>query len=178
MKNAPDTNRGMISWMTRNPVAANLFMVLILVGGAIGALRTKQEVFPDFELDVITITVPYPGASPAEVEQGIILATEEAVRGLDGTKRITSYARENSGTVNISLLLGTDGEKMLSDVKNAIDRITSYPEDIERPTISLLSGRRSVISIVLSGNLAPETLHRLAERVRGDIIDTDQVTLV
>ena len=159
-------------------MAANLFMVLILVGGAIGALRTKQEVFPDFELDVITITVPYPGASPAEVEQGIILATEEAVRGLDGTKRITSYARENSGTVNISLLLGTDGEKMLSDVKNAIDRITSYPEDIERPTISLLSGRRSVISIVLSGDLAPETLHRLAERVRGDIIDTEQVTLV
>ena len=91
--------------MTRNSVAANLLMAVLLLGGLFGMMRVKQEVFPEFELDVVTVSVPYPGASPEEVEQGIVLALEEAVLGVDGIKRITSSASEGVGTVSALLLL-------------------------------------------------------------------------
>ncbi|MEL6761293.1 MAG: efflux RND transporter permease subunit, partial [Myxococcota bacterium] len=84
------TAKGPIAWMAQNSVAANLGMVLVCVAGLIGLLTVRQEVFPEFDLDLVQIQVPYPGASPEEVEQGINLAIEEAVRGLDGVKRVTS----------------------------------------------------------------------------------------
>ncbi len=87
---------GPIAWMAKNHVAANLLMIVILAGGALGASRIKQEVFPAFDLDLIRVTVLYPGASPDEVEQGIVLAIDEAVRGVDGVKRVTSGASEGA----------------------------------------------------------------------------------
>ena len=90
---------GAIAWMARNPVAANLIMAFLLIGGLLMGARVKQEVFPETELDMISISVPYPGASPAEVEQGIILAVEEAVRGIDGVKRVVErYHLEDFAT--------------------------------------------------------------------------------
>jgi hypothetical protein len=88
---------GPIAWMARNSVAANLLLVVVLVGGGLAATRVKQEVFPEFDLDIINVTVPYPGASPTEVEQAVNLAVEEAMRGIDGVKRVSSVAREGSG---------------------------------------------------------------------------------
>ena len=104
---------GPISWMARRSVAANLFMIVILMLGLAGALSIKQEVFPDFELDMVTVAVPYPGASPSEVEQGIILAIEEEVRGLNGVKRVSSSASEGAGTVAVELMLGEDNNAIL-----------------------------------------------------------------
>ena len=94
---------GPISWMARNPVAANLLMVALLVSGLISAFQIKKEVFPEWEIDVVTIQVAYPGASPEEVERGILLAIEEQVRDLDGVKRVDSQASEGSGLVMIFL---------------------------------------------------------------------------
>jgi len=81
--------RGCIAWMTRNPVTANLFMIILLVGGVMTTRRIKKEVFPDFTLDMVSIQAPYPGASPEEVERGIIQSVEENIRGLEGVKKIT-----------------------------------------------------------------------------------------
>ena len=94
--------------MARNSVAANLLMIVILVGGALGASRIKQEVFPAFDLDLVRVTVVYPGASPEEVEQGIVLAVEEVVRGVDGVKRVTSGSAEGAGAVRAELLIDAD----------------------------------------------------------------------
>ena len=99
---------GPIAWMARNPVAANLLMVAFLIGGGFIAITVKQEVFPEVDLDVIQIAVPYPAAGPAEVEQGIVLAIEQEVSGIDGVKRVTSSAAESVGSVSVELLLGTD----------------------------------------------------------------------
>ena len=86
---SPSPLRGPLAWMARNSVAANLLMVVIIVGGLLTLSRTKQEVFPSFELDVVAVTVVYPGASPSEVEQGIVLSVEEAVReALDRMKKV------------------------------------------------------------------------------------------
>ncbi|MCA9707244.1 MAG: efflux RND transporter permease subunit, partial [Myxococcales bacterium] len=133
---------------------------------------------PEFSLDNVMVTVPYPGASPAEVEQGILLAIEERVRGLDGVKRIESTAREGSGTVTIELLLDAEPEQVLTDVKNEVDRITTFPEQAEQPTVSLAKRRRQVVSLILSGDLDLRTLHDLAEDARRGLLASDAITQV
>ena len=170
--------RGPIAWMARNPVAANLLMAVLIVGGFIMAFNVKQEVFPEFDLDTVSITVPYPGASPAEVEQGILLAIEDEVRGIDGIKRVTSSAVEGSGAVQVELLLGADTGKALQDVKNAVDRITTFPQDAERPTVSLLTTRRQVVDIILYGDVSERELRQLGERARDELLQGTRITLV
>ncbi len=170
--------KGPIAWMANNPVAANLSMGVVLVGGVLAALGMKQEVFPEFELDAVRVFVPYPGASPEEVEQGIVLAVEEAVRPLDGVKRVYSVANEGSANATIDLLRGADGDRVLADVKSAVDRITSFPEEAEKPTTELLSRRRQVISLIVAGPESLRTLHQIAEKARLELLRNPQITQV
>ena len=170
--------KGPIAWMAQNSVAANLLMIIFIVGGLLVASQVKQEVFPEFTSDIVTIAVPYPGASPEEVEQGIILSIEDKVRGLEGVKRVTSTAAENAGSVVVELLESSNEYKVLQDVKNEVDRITSFPEDAERPIVSLAEIRREVISLLIYGEQSLGDLRDLAERVRDDLISRPGVTLV
>src|SRR5688500_15937073 len=143
--------KGAVAWFAKNPVAANLMMLMLLLGGLVMGLRVRQEVFPDFKLDMVAVVVPYPGASPTEVEQGIVLAVEEAVRGVDGVDRVTSSAQEGGARTYISFELDVDPNKALSDVKNQVDRLTSLPQEAERPIVSLVTNRFETISLVLHG---------------------------
>jgi len=172
------TEKGPIAWMVRNRVAANLLMLVLIVGGVLMGFRIKQEVFPEFDLDVVQISVPYPAASPAEVEQGIIMVLEEAVRGLDGVKRVTSAAVEGNGTVAVELLRDTDQGRAQQDIKNAVDRITSFPQEAERPIVSILSHRREVISLVIYGDQEEGVLRRVAEDLRDDLLQDPKVVQV
>lgn len=175
----PELERGPIAWMAKNGVAANVLMLVLIVGGLVTlASNIKQEVFPEVEMDVVSTVVSYPGASPAEVEQAVILAIEEAVRGVDGVKKVTSNALEGQGTVNVELLLGADKDRALNDVKSAIDRITSFPEDVERPTVSLISNRQRVISLVLYGDVDEATLRAVAEDSRRALLRDPRITYV
>ena len=117
-------------------------------------------------------------ASPAEVEEGIILVLEEAVRGLDGVKRVTSRAGENMGSVTLELQLGSDTQKMVSDIKNAVDQIQSFPVDAERPTVQLISRRKEVISIALHGEVPRDVLKASAEDIRTDLQNYKEITQV
>lgn len=168
---------GAISWMARNPVAANLLMVVLLVGGFIIQRQIKQEVFPEFDMDTVQVSVAYPGASPEEVETGILLAIEESVRGEDGVKRVTSSAFEGSGVLRVELMLGTDPNKAQQDIKSSIDRITTFPRDSERPTVSLLSNRREVISFFVYGDQEEQLLRNIAERAREQLVRHKDITL-
>ena len=178
VEGAQNTARGAVAWMANNSVAANLFMFVLLFGGLMGLTRVKTEVFPEFELDAVTVSVPYPGASPEEVEQGIVLAVEEAVRGLDGVKRVTSTAAEGAAGITIELLLDANQDRVLSDIKTEVDAITSFPEDAEEPTVSLLNVRREVVSLILSGDVDRRTLHGLAEKARAELLDLEAITQV
>lgn len=178
---APDpagAHKGPLAWMARNRVAANLLMLVIIAAGIVGLISVKQEVFPEFSLDMVTVTVPYPGASPEEVEQGIVLAVEEAVSGIDGVKRVSSTSTEGMGTVTVELLLGADPDVVLRDVTNEVDRITTFPEEAEEPTVALAEPRREVINLVLAGDLDLRTLHELAERARSELLSSDEITQV
>lgn len=168
---------GPIAWMSRNHVAANILMAIFIIGGLLFASRVKQEVFPDFSLDLISVSVPYPGASPEEVEQGILLSIEDGVRGLDGVKDVTSQANEGVGALSIELLTGADSQRVLQDVKNAVDRIQSFPELAERPVVSLIEQRNQVLSLLIHGDVDESTIRDLAETARDDLLQLDGVTL-
>lgn len=169
---------GPLAWMAANPVAANLLMLVLLIGGWIIGSGVKQEVFPEFDADIVTIDIAYPGASPEEVEQGVILAVEDAVRSIDGVKTVESSSYEGAGVVIAEIVTGSNANKITSDIKNAVDRITSFPEDAERPITSLIAIKAKVISLILHGETDLATLRELAERARTDLLNRNDVTEV
>lgn len=175
----PGYKRGPVAWMAETPVAANLLMFVLLVAGVIVLLtQVKQEIFPAFEIDRIDISVSYPGASPEEVEKGIILAVEEAINGLEGVKQVSSNAYEGSAFINVDLLYNANRNKTLADIKNAIDRVTSFPLDAEEPTVKLRTTRREVLDLVLYGKVKEKVLRELAENVRDDLLKYEGITQV
>ncbi len=171
-------NRGPIAWMARNAVAANLLMLMLMVGGLLTLPRIQQEVFPSLDLDVVTVSVVYPGATPEEIEKSIARAVEESITGLDGVKRVTSVSREGSVTVSAELLLGANANLALQDIRNAVDRLTTLPEEAERPLVSLLQRSRAVISLLLYGEVGERTLGELADRARDELTQDPDITLV
>ena len=179
MSDASETKRarGPIAWMAGNSVAANLLMAMLLIGGGITSCRIKQEVFPEFDLDIVTISVPYPGASPAEIEQGILLSIEEEVRGLDGVKKVHSSANEGVGSVTVELQLGTDRQRAVSDVKNAVDRIQSFPEEAEKPRVTIPASRMHVVDVIVYGDVGEDVLRETTERVRDHFLQDRGITL-
>ena len=173
-----DNSKTLIGWMTHNRVTPNILMIALIVGGFFFASRIKQEVFPEFELDFVQVRVPYPGSSPEEVEQGIVLSVEEAIRGLEGIKEIMAIASEGSGTVTAELLEGSDRQRIYQDIQQQVDRITTFPEDAERPEVSLLMRRREVIEIQIYGDVSEWVLRELAEQVRDSLLQDPDITQV
>ncbi|MEX0968783.1 MAG: efflux RND transporter permease subunit [Bacteroidia bacterium] len=173
-----DDHKGPIAYMARNPIIANLMMIILLVGGAWTMYNIQKEVFPQFELDIVEISVVYPGAAPAEVEQGILLPVEEAVRGVQGIREIVSTAEEGSGSVSIELLAATDRMRVYQDIDQAVARIRTFPDDIEQPEVILQARQRSVIEVGLYGEADYRTLRLLAERLRDRLLNEEEITQV
>ena len=174
----PVDRKGPIAWMASNPVAANLLMFVLVVGGILFGLSIKREVFPEIDMDMVTVVVAYPGASPQEVEEGVVLAIEDEISSLDGIKKINSTSVEGVGTVLAELLNSANADRTLNDIKSAVDRITSFPQDAERPVISLVTNRRQVLSLLVHGNVDLKSLDRLAEELRAELLSDERITLV
>lgn len=169
---------GPIAYMARNPLVANLLMIVLIGGGVWTMYNVQKEVFPQFQLDMVEVNVVYPGAAPAEVEQGILMPVEEAVRGIQGIKEITSTAEEGSGTVMIELVAGADRMNIFQDIDQAIARITTFPNEIEEPEVRLQVNQRDVMEIGLYGDVDIWTLRKLAERLRDRLLNEENITQV
>ncbi len=169
---------GALEWITKNSVAANILMIILIAGGLFMARDIKQEVFPEFDLDLVLVNVPYPGASPEEVETGVLLAVEESIRGLDGIKKVTSTAAEGMGTTVVELMSDTDADQALNDIKASIDRITSFPQDIEEPQVQLPRFKSQVLALILYGDESEMTLKDLAEQTREQLLNDHRITVV
>ncbi|MGD9346275.1 MAG: efflux RND transporter permease subunit [Candidatus Aminicenantes bacterium] len=159
-----------LSWFAKNPVAANLILVLIIASGLLTFSGIKQEVFPEFSSDLISVTVPYLGAAPEEVEEAVCVRIEEEIQSLEGIKRITSRASEGLGSVTIELFPGADVRKLLDDVKARVDAIDTFPEETEKPIIQELLNRRQVINVAVSGDTDEKTLRILSDNIREEIL--------
>ncbi len=167
--------KAIVQWAIRNSPAMNTLMISVLAVGILSMTMLRREVFPEFQLERILVTVPYPGASPSEVEEGICLKIEEAVRSISGIKKQTSVAAEGSGTVVLELETGTDVQKILNEVESEIDRIPSFPELAEDPEVKQVTLREPAIQIAVIGTstAAPDwelQLRETAELVRKEIL--------
>jgi len=169
--------RGFVAWFAENHVAANLLMIFILLAGAITAGTMKLEVFPEFSMDRIAITTEYIGASPAEVEEGIIQKIEENVAGLAGIKRIDSTAWEGYGSIVIEVMKGWNLQTLLDEVKAEVDRITTFPNEAEKPVVRELTRRTEVIDLAVYGEAAEATIKELAENLKDEITNLPGITL-
>jgi multidrug efflux pump subunit AcrB len=170
-----------IRWAIDNAPAMNTLMVSVLVMGALAVANLRREVFPEFDLEIILVTVPYPGASPEEVEDGICQKIEEAVRSIDGIKKQTAVAKEGAGSMVLELKTGVDPKKVLAEVRSEIDRIPSFPLLADDPEVKQLTVREAVIQVGVVGPDVDEPeaerqLREIAERVRGDLIRLENIS--
>ena len=170
--------RGIISWFAHNHIAANLLMLLIFVVGTLSIVQMRKEFIPSFSLESVSISVPYPGAAPAEVENAICLRVEEAIDGLDGIKRLSSTASAGAASVVAEIHPDYDADEVLSEIKTRVDAITSFPADVERPVISKPSIRSPVIQCILSGPMDERNLRAQAEIVREEIAQLPEISQV
>ena len=173
-----DYGTGVISWMAQNSVAANLLMMILLLGGIFTAFQIQKEVFPQFQLDIVNVKVGYPGAAPSEVESGVLQPVEEAIRGLEGIREITASAREGSGSIEIELVSGTDRMQAFQDIDQAIARIRTFPEEADEPEVTLQARQSEAMEIGLFGPVDVWTLRKLAERLRDRLLSDPNMTLV
>jgi multidrug efflux pump subunit AcrB len=169
---------GPIAWMATHPIAANLAMIILLAGGVYTAITMQKEVQPRYELDYVDVSVSYPGAAPEEVEQGILLPVEEAIRGVQGIKEITSRAREGSGSISLELVTGVNRMRVYQDVDQAVAQIRTFPIDAEEPRVRLRSWQRDVMEIGLFGDIDIWSLRQLGERVRDQLLNKPYITQV
>ncbi len=168
--------KGVISWFVHNGVAANMMLIMILVAGLMMIPNLKKEIFPEFSVDIVTVSVVYRGAAPEEVEEGVCVRVEEAIQDLNGIKEIRSTASEGTGMITVEIEPGYDTRKALDDIKARVDAIDTFPEETEKPVVQEITSRFQVVNVSISGDTDMLTLKKIAEQAREDIIALPEVT--
>lgn len=174
----PTERKGVLAWFAANHVAANILMVLIMAAGLLAIFTAKLEVFPELSLDMINISVPYRGASPADVEEGVLLRVEESLAAVEGIKRMTSTAGEGIGSTLVEVEEYADVTEVIDEIKAAVGTITTFPKETEKPIISEIKTRHKVISIVIFGDVTEKTLRKLADQIRDDLTMMENISQV
>ncbi|CAK8710612.1 Efflux RND transporter permease subunit [Candidatus Electrothrix gigas] len=170
--------KNIIAAFAGNTVFANIVLLLIFVGGGLALSTMRRETFPQFSVDKISVSVPYPGADPEEVEEGIILKVEEALEGVEGIKQYTTSARENIGTALVDVQESSDISEVLDDVKSKIDAISTFPVDAEQPVVTEILMRNSVVLLSVSGDMGEKQLKSFAEQIQDEIRLLDGISQV
>lgn len=170
--------RTAITWFINNPVATNLLMFIFIAFGAISYMNLHQEEFPNVDMGMIQVSVPYIGATPDEAESAICLRLEESLESAENIEQMTSTAREGGCDATLELATGADLNRVLNDVKGKVDAIVTFPQEAEKPIIRAFSATGSVLSLALAGDVNDFTLKRIAEDIRNDILDLDGISTV
>lgn len=168
----------LIRWFVENPVATNLLMWILIVGGAMTLPTIHQEEFPNIEVEAVQVRVPYLGASPAEVEEAVCIRIEEAIEGTEGIKRISTTASEGICSVVAELLHGAELSKALDEIKGKVDAIDSFPAEAEVPVVSQVTMLTKVLEVVVSGHTDERTLKVLGERMRSELLEYQAISQV
>ncbi|VEF27320.1 Multidrug-efflux transporter MexB [Shewanella baltica] len=171
-----DTQKGILAWFARNSVAANLLMWALLVGGLFSTVLINKEVFPSFELNLLNISVAYPGAAPQEIEEGINIKIEEAIQDINGIKKVTSVASEGVGSITVEVEDGYEVQTVLDEAKLRLDAISTFPVNIEKPNIYQIKPENNVIWVSVYGDMTLHDMKELAKSVRDDLTQLPAVT--
>jgi len=171
--------RKIIAYFIRYHVAVNIFIIAIFAFGIIGLLSLKSSFFPLTDSKIINISITYPGASPQEIEEGIVLQIEDNLKGLKGVDRVTSVSRENSGTITVEIQKGENIDFMLLEVKNAVDRVPSFPTGMEPLIVAKQEEVRQTISFAVNGKDIPlATLKQIARQIENDLRTIDGISQI
>lgn len=170
--------KSVIKYFIKNEIASNLLMLFLFIIGFVGFTRMKTTFFPETESRLITVRAVYPGASPSEMEEGVITKIEEQLKGLTGIERVSSVSSENGGSVTVEVLKGYDIDIILSDVKNAVERVSSYPANLEPLVIYKLENLGRAVSFALSGDVDLKTLKIISEKVEDELLAIDGISKV
>jgi len=171
-------SQGPIAWMARHSVAPNLLMLVLILGGIFMSTKIKQEYLPATEPDTVTVNIALPGATPEEVEQSIVLAAEEEMRGVQGIAKLTATATEGSAKLVAELSTDRDRQLVYNDIQQAIDRVTTFPDDAEEPRVKLAAHRRAVIDLHIYGEVDPRSLRMAGEHVRNALLQQPDISQV
>ncbi|MGB1129281.1 MAG: efflux RND transporter permease subunit [Haloferula sp.] len=163
---------GAIKWFSRNHVAGNFLMLSILLVGFSTWFQLKKEIFPETSIDSVAVRVPYPNATPEEVERGVCVPIEEAISDLTGIDTIRSTASQNIGTVTVEVETGYDVRDVMDDVKSRVDAIDNFPEEAEKPVLEEIVIKNPVMNLAITTDQVVDetTLTRLAEQIRDDLL--------
>jgi multidrug efflux pump subunit AcrB len=168
----------MIRWFARNHVASNLLMwMLLLLGAFLAWKKIPIEYFPENEPDEVRVSMSYRGATPAEVEEGVVIKIENAIRDLPGIREMRSYSSEGNGEVEIEVEKGRDPRQLLDDIKNRVDSINTFTGDMERPVVALNQRVMSAVTVIVSADMSAQDLRSLGEQVRDQLTMMPGVTL-
>ncbi len=168
----------LLSWFIENPIAANLCMVVLVVGGLYSIPGLDKQFFPTPVIDRVSITMPFPGASPKEVEDQICVRIEEAIHDLDGIKEIRSTATVGLGQVVVEALPDYPTQRLNNEIRTRIDAITTFPTDAERPVVTELLYRHLLGVVQLAGSLDEWELKELGENLRDDLARQPWISVV
>ncbi|OED48337.1 hypothetical protein ACH42_02375 [Endozoicomonas sp. (ex Bugula neritina AB1)] len=172
------TKRGALAWMARDKVTPNLLMLLLIIGGLFASWNIKKEILPPFDTDVVNITVSYSGSTPEEIDLGIILPIESAIQGIDGIYQIDSTASSGKAGVKVELLDGVDANQLLQEIDQEVSRITTLPDEADKPSVALQSRRRNVMELMFYGDVDEIVLRTIAENSRDRLLLDPGLTLV
>ncbi len=164
-------------WSVEHRVTVNLIMVFLIVAGMFTAINMKREMFPQFSLDMISISVKYPGASPEDVEEGLCIKIEEQLKSLENIKTMYSTAVEGYASVVLELDAGTDISDKLNEVRTEIDLIDSFPTQAEDPVVVEIKNNEPAIYVAVYGDVPEQTLRQTAEKIRDDLVAFDEISL-
>jgi len=169
---------GLIGWFAKNPVAANLLMLFIIVAGTISVFSISKDMFPRIEANTIQITGVYPGAAPVEVEKGIILPIEAALQGMIGIVEMRSNARRNAARIDLDIEPSQDINEVMARVENRVNGILNFPEDLEQLNVSRFEYLGWVSGVAVSGSLDKYDRKRLGQQIRDELLQLPEVKQV
>ena len=172
------SEKGLIAWFASNNVAANLLMFFIIVAGLISAVTIRKQTTPDFELNLIQVQIPYLGAAPQEVEEGVVIKVEEAIQDIQGIVEIRSDARDGFGSITIEVSQSADINEVLTEVKTRVDAIATFPGLAEKPVIFKVEPGTPVIFVTIHGNLDEHSRKLIAQQVRNDLLTMPEISQV
>ena len=165
-----------INWFARNAVAANLLMVILLAGGLYSVFTIKKESQPPVETNYITVSMPFLGASPEDVEEGILVKIEEAITDIEGIHETVSTGRRGSGTVQVEVSAGYDVLEVMNEIKNRVDSISTFPDNTEKPIVSRTRFQQQVNLVSVYGDVDERTLKEYTKQIRNEIVALPGVT--